>query len=179
MPPRPRRPPQRTETLAPRPQMFQPSTLIDRSSHCVHSVVQSAHEHRMVKIRVVIDGNRDPLHMKVPLNATVRNLKTRVHNVLSPPEEGPASTLFLTVAANFKPFPFALRVFFSSSTTTYPVLSARVIAALVLTYCFARTGARLTSSFAPTLFSATAPCSRTPAPSLTYLGISDGEKGAP
>ena len=65
----------------------------------------------MVKIRVVIDGNRDPLHMKVPLNATVRNLKTRVHNVLSPPEEGPASTLFLTVAANFKPFPFALRVF--------------------------------------------------------------------
>ena len=42
----------------------------------------------MVKIRVVIDGNRDPLHMKVPLNATVRNLKTRVHNVLSPPGGG-------------------------------------------------------------------------------------------
>ena len=88
----------------------------------------------MVKIRVVIDGNRDPLHMKVPLNATVRNLKTRVHNVLSPPEEGLASTLFLTVAANFKSFPFALRVFFSSSTTTYPVLSAPVIVAPVLTY---------------------------------------------
>ena len=78
----------------------------------------------MVKIRVVIDGNRDPLHMKVPLNATVRNLKTRVHNVLSPREEGPASTLFVVVAPNFEPISFALRTHFPCFTTTYPVLSA-------------------------------------------------------
>ena len=128
-------------------------------------------------IRVIIDSDRDPLQMEVPLNATVRDLKTRVHNVLSPREEGPASTLFVVVAPNFELISFALRTYFPCFTTTYPVLSAPVIVVPVLTY-------------PPLLCEDRGPlaqfmCSNTilrdgsvleDARTLTYLGIRDGDE---